>query len=81
MPWAVALPAVPRSLAVSAFDPTDLGCEWPHNGPCEIGYQPRGKQSLDPDFIMYSAVTGIWQSVAIAVSLTQRRSGIGTKPA
>ncbi len=38
-------------LVVSVWDPTD------------VGYQPRGKQVLKPGGIMYTAVTGIWQTV------------------
>ncbi|MBN1444368.1 MAG: hypothetical protein JXA90_16775, partial [Planctomycetes bacterium] len=31
--------------------------------PTDAGYQPRGKQVLKPGGIMYTAVTGIWQTV------------------
>ncbi len=41
----------PQELIVRVYDPTDNG-----------GY-PRGKQTLYPGGIMYTAVSGIWQSV------------------
>ena len=41
----------PQQLVVRVYDPTDLGG------------QPRGKQTLHPGGIMYTPVTGIWQSV------------------
>ncbi len=41
----------PQEIAVRIFDPTDNG-----------GF-PRGKQTLDPRGIMYTSVTGIWQTV------------------
>ena len=40
-----------NELIVKVFDPTDKG------------YQPKGKQVLRPGGIMYTAVTGIWQTV------------------
>ena len=40
-----------NELIVKVFDPTDNG------------YQPKGKQVLKPGGIMYTAVTGIWQTV------------------
>jgi beta-galactosidase/beta-glucuronidase len=40
-----------NELVVAVWDPTD------------VGYQPRGKQVLKPHGIMYTAVTGIWQTV------------------
>jgi beta-galactosidase/beta-glucuronidase len=40
-----------NELVVSVWDPTNAG------------YQPRGKQVLKPGGIMYTAVTGIWQTV------------------
>ena len=40
-----------QELVVNVFDPTDNG-----------GY-PRGKQTLNPRGIMYTSVTGIWQTV------------------
>jgi glycosyl hydrolase family 2 len=44
-----------NELILSVWDPTDAG------------YQPRGKQVLKPGGIMYTAVTGIWQTVWIEV--------------
>ncbi len=41
----------PQELIVRVFDPTDLGG------------QPRGKQTLNPQGIMYTPTTGIWQTV------------------
>lgn len=41
----------PQELIVRVFDPTDLGG------------QPRGKQTLSPEGIMYTPTTGIWQTV------------------
>jgi hypothetical protein len=43
----------PQELIVSVVDPTNTGT------------QPRGKQVLKPGGIMYTAVTGIWQTVWI----------------
>jgi hypothetical protein len=43
----------PQEISVRVFDPTDNG-----------GF-PRGKQSLNPGSIMYTPVTGIWQTVWI----------------
>ena len=40
-----------HELVVAVHDPTDAGL------------QPVGKQSLEPAFIQYTAVTGIWQTV------------------
>lgn len=40
-----------NELVVSVWDPTDAG------------RQERGKQVLDPKFVMYTAVSGIWQTV------------------
>ena len=40
-----------NELTVSVWDPTDAG------------FQPKGKQVLNPGGIMYTAVTGIWQTV------------------
>lgn len=40
-----------QTIAVRVYDPTDKG-----------GY-PRGKQTLHPQGIMYTSVTGIWQTV------------------
>jgi len=41
----------PQKIVISVWDPTDKG------------YQPRGKQVLDPEGIWYTSVTGIWQTV------------------
>ena len=43
-----------NTLIVAVWDPTDTG------------YQPRGKQVLKPEGIMYTAVTGIWQADGLA---------------
>lgn len=43
----------PQKLVVRVWDPTNKG------------YQPIGKQTLDPHGIWYTAVTGIWQTVWI----------------
>jgi beta-galactosidase/beta-glucuronidase len=40
-----------NKLAVRVWDPTNKG------------YQPRGKQVIEPEGIWYTAVTGIWQTV------------------
>jgi len=45
------VPATSQELVVSVWDPTDSYT------------QPRGKQSLKPEGIWYTAVTGIWQTV------------------
>ena len=42
-----------QKLVVRVWDPTSNG------------YQPRGKQTLNPESIWYTAVTGIWQTVWI----------------
>lgn len=44
-----------NELVLAVWDPTDEG------------YQPRGKQVLKPGGIMYTAVTGIWQTVWLEV--------------
>ncbi|MCF7974167.1 MAG: beta-galactosidase [Phycisphaerae bacterium] len=44
-----------NTLVLAVFDPTDTG------------YQPHGKQVLKPGGIMYTAVTGIWQTVWLEV--------------
>jgi len=44
-------PSGPQELMVGVWDPTDT---WT---------QPRGKQTLNPQGIWYTAVTGIWQTV------------------
>lgn len=41
----------PQDIVVRVYDPTD------------IGGQPRGKQSTNPEGIMYTPTTGIWQTV------------------
>lgn len=41
----------PQELIVRVYDPTDMGG------------QPRGKQSTNPEYIMYTPATGIWQTV------------------
>ena len=41
----------PQEIVLSVFDPTDKGV------------QPRGKQTLNPHGIWYTATTGIWQTV------------------
>ena len=46
-----ALQAGDNELVVAVTDPTDAKA------------QPRGKQSLDPQIIFYTAVSGIWQTV------------------
>ncbi|MDY0034181.1 MAG: glycoside hydrolase family 2 TIM barrel-domain containing protein, partial [FCB group bacterium] len=45
------VPEGDQELVVAVWDPSDKG------------YQPRGKQILEPQGIWYTAVTGIWQSV------------------
>lgn len=44
-------PSGPQAITVQVWDPTDTGL------------QPRGKQTLNPEGIWYTAVTGIWQTV------------------
>jgi beta-galactosidase/beta-glucuronidase len=44
-------PSVPQELIVRVYDPT------------EFGGQPRGKQTTNPESIMYTSTTGIWQTV------------------
>lgn len=52
-----------------SFDITDFIIEGDNElflavlDPSDEGYQPRGKQVLKPGGIMYTAVTGIWQTV------------------
>eukprot|EP00927_Polykrikos_kofoidii_P068779 TRINITY_DN64108_c0_g1_i1.p1 TRINITY_DN64108_c0_g1~~TRINITY_DN64108_c0_g1_i1.p1 ORF type:complete len:956 (+),score=108.42 TRINITY_DN64108_c0_g1_i1:168-2870(+) len=54
-------------LVIRAWDPTDMGCPFTDKPPvpcdqcCTMGWQPRGKQSMNPGFIMYTAVTGLWR--------------------
>ncbi len=45
------VPRGPQEIVVAVWDPTDQG------------QQPRGKQVLEPHGIMYTAVTGIWQTI------------------
>ena len=45
--------AGPQEIVVRVFDPTD------------VGGQPRGKQSTNPEGIMFTPTSGIWQSVWI----------------
>jgi hypothetical protein len=47
----VIVPGKPQEIVVAVWDPTDTES------------QPRGKQVLKPGGIMYTAVTGIWQTV------------------
>lgn len=44
-----------NELVLAVWDPTD------------VGYEPHGKQVLKPGGIMYTAVTGIWQTVWLEV--------------
>ncbi|MEJ2648698.1 MAG: hypothetical protein P8016_09855, partial [Sedimentisphaerales bacterium] len=44
-----------NELVIAVWDPTDSG------------YQPHGKQVLEPGGIMYTAVTGIWQTTWLEV--------------
>eukprot|EP00928_Gymnodinium_smaydae_P056707 TRINITY_DN40033_c0_g1_i1.p1 TRINITY_DN40033_c0_g1~~TRINITY_DN40033_c0_g1_i1.p1 ORF type:complete len:825 (-),score=133.42 TRINITY_DN40033_c0_g1_i1:40-2514(-) len=54
-------------IIIRAWDPTDAGCEFNDKPPvpchecCTMGWQPRGKQSLNPGFIMYTGVSGLWR--------------------
>jgi beta-galactosidase/beta-glucuronidase len=48
-------PGDTQELVVGVWDPSDQG------------YQPRGKQVLEPRGIWYTSVTGIWQSVWLEV--------------
>lgn len=58
----------PSELLIRAWDPTDAGCEFVQEPPvpckacCQSAWQPRGKQSLNPGFIMYSGVSGLWRA-------------------
>ncbi|CAE7452999.1 unnamed protein product, partial [Symbiodinium sp. CCMP2456] len=70
--WAL-IPAMRDTvqLTIRVWDPTDSGCEYAVDDDqpprcdrcCQTGWQPRGKQSLQPGFIMYSAASGPWQSI------------------
>ena len=61
-------PKPPLEIAIAAWDPTDAGCEFVQTPPvpciecCAIATQARGKQALNPGFIMYSPVTGLWRN-------------------
>jgi len=54
---------------IRVWDPSDHGCEYVVDDMpqckecCQTGWQPRGKQALQPGFIMYSAASGPWQTV------------------
>ncbi|WP_214070644.1 sugar-binding domain-containing protein [Mucilaginibacter sp. dw_454] len=58
----------PQELTVRVYDPTDLGG------------QPRGKQTLNPQGIMYTSVTGIWQTVWLEPVATTSISDIKIVP-
>ncbi|CAK9116951.1 unnamed protein product [Durusdinium trenchii] len=69
-PFNLSLPEICETrlwLTIRAWDPTDEGCAFTDTPPipchrcCETGWQPRGKQSLKPSSIMYTAVTGLWR--------------------
>ena len=53
-----------NELIVSVWDPTDTG------------FQPRGKQVLKPGGIMYTAVSGIWQTVWLETVPAQSIEGL-----
>lgn len=55
-------------VTVKVWDPTDLG------------YQPRGKQSLNPHGIWYTPVSGIWQTVWLEPVSQQFISSIRIMP-
>ena len=57
-----------QELVVRVWDPTDEG------------YQLRGKQSLEPHTIYYTAVTGIWQTVWIEPVMQEHISRMTTFP-
>ena len=57
-----------QELVVRVWDPTD------------DGYQLRGKQSLEPHTIYYTAVTGIWQTVWIEPVMQEHISRVTTFP-
>ncbi len=57
-----------QELVVRVWDPTDEG------------YQLRGKQSLEPHTIYYTAVTGIWQTVWIEPVMQEHISRVTTFP-
>ncbi|WP_242139517.1 sugar-binding domain-containing protein [Sphingomonas sp. TREG-RG-20F-R18-01] len=54
----------PFGLDITAFlKPGDNALVVQVSDPTSAGSQPRGKQTLDPDGIWYTAVSGIWQTV------------------
>lgn len=57
-----------QELVVRVWDPTDEG------------YQLRGKQSLEPHTIYYTAVTGIWQTVWVEPVMQEHISRVTTFP-
>ena len=57
-----------QEIAVAVWDPTDRG------------KQPRGKQSLNPKGISYTAVTGIWQTVWLEIVPQSRISDLRITP-
>lgn len=61
-------PDGPQELVVGVFDPTDGGT------------QPRGKQVLRPGGIMYTPVTGIWQTVWLEPVPASRIEGLTIVP-
>ena len=65
---AIAPHADEQELVVSVWDPTDTGT------------QPRGKQVLHPGGIMYTATTGIWQTVWAEVVAPTYIAGVKLTP-
>jgi hypothetical protein len=61
-------PAGPQEIIVSVWDPVDTG------------KQPRGKQVLRPEGIMYTSVTGIWQTVWLEPTPATRIGNIKITP-
>lgn len=57
-----------QKLVVRVYDATDRG------------YQPRGKQTLNPESIWYTAVSGIWQTVWLEPVAKSHISGIKSIP-
>ncbi len=57
-----------QKIRVRAWDPTDEG------------FQPRGKQSLEPSWIFYTASSGIWQTVWIEPVSENHLTNIVTVP-
>lgn len=58
----------PQTLSVRVWDPTNRG------------FVPRGKQTLKPEGIWYTAVSGIWQTVWIEPVAAAHISGIKSIP-